>query len=462
MTKKSNRLGRKPAKGGSNEKIVQGGYRRSEGNRPPDVFLQMPELFMFNMKDYMESVRSAKSIDFSYRVKLFDMYESAQLDLHLSGVLDKRLRGVTRIPIEFRRNGVTDDAVSRQLRSPWFKQMRKDLVMSKFYGFTIMQLYTDEHGDIRYDLIDRKHYDPVFRKLLKHQGDHDGIDIDEFENILFVGSERGLGIFAELLPAVLYKRGDMSDWAKFCNIFGMPIREYTYDAGDEEARRKILQDARSQGSNAVYIHPNESEMRLIEAGNKTGSSDLYQRFAEYWDSKISIRVLGNTLTTDAKDTGTQALGTVHKEEEDDMNADDRDFLLDILNYDMKPILENLGFNVEGGEFVYAHKDKTDPQTMLNIVQGVRNMGVPLDDDWIYETFGIEKPKDYDQQKKEAEAQKQAIRENLEGKSLAAHDGEGSMQQNNGTQPSNTVKTLFKDRLKGFFGLAPATGADTDF
>ena len=38
------------------------------------------------------------------------------------------------------------------------------------------------------------------------------IDIDEFENILFVGTERGLGIFAELLPAVLYKRGDMSDW----------------------------------------------------------------------------------------------------------------------------------------------------------------------------------------------------------------------------------------------------------
>lgn len=451
MKKNKNRLGRKPGNGSSN-KIVQGGFRQIAGNRPPDVFLQMPELFMFNMKDYMDSVRNAKSIDFSYRVKLFDMYESAQLDLHLSGVLDKRLRGVTRIPIEFQRDGKPDDTINRQLRSPWFKQLCKDLVMSQFYGFTLVQFYLDDEGDIRYDLINRKHYDPVFHKILKYQGDLDGVDIENFSNTLFVGTERGLGIFAEILPAVLYKRGDMSDWAKFCNIFGMPIREYTYDAGDEDARKKIIADARNQGSNAVYIHPNESEMKLIEAGNKTGSSDLYQNFAEYWDSKISIRVLGNTLTTDAKDTGTQALGTVHKEEENDMNVDDRNFLLDILNYDMKPIFTSLGFNVEGGDFVYAHKDKVDTQEMLNVVKGMKEMGLPMDDDWLYETFGIEKPKDYDKQKESIEAQKQAIRKSLQRAGEAPHREE----------PLNTDKKPFKDRLKSFFGVAPAIGADTDF
>ena len=324
--------------------------------------------------------------------------------------------------------------------------------MSQFYGFTLVQFYLDDEGDIRYDLINRKHYDPVFHKILKYQGDLDGVDIENFSNTLFVGTERGLGIFAEILPAVLYKRGDMSDWAKFCNIFGMPIREYTYDAGDEDARKKIIADARNQGSNAVYIHPNESEMKLIEAGNKTGSSDLYQNFAEYWDSKISIRVLGNTLTTDAKDTGTQALGTVHKEEENDMNVDDRNFLLDILNYDMKPIFTSLGFNVEGGDFVYAHKDKVDTQEMLNVVKGMKEMGLPMDDDWLYETFGIEKPKDYDKQKKSIEAQKQAIRESLQRAGEAPHREE----------PLNTDKKPFKDRLKSFFGVAPAIGADTDF
>lgn len=431
-------------------KIIQGGMLVPQGMRQPDIVLQMPEIFMFDMNAYMQSVKAAKGIDFSNRARLYDMYDSASLDLHLSGVIAKRMRGVTKIPIEFRRNGVPDDEINKQIKSPWFKQLRKDLVMSEFWGFTLVQFYLNEEGNIRYDLINRKHYDPIHRKLLKYQGSMDGVPIDDFPDMLFVGSERDLGIYAELLPAVLYKRGDMSDWAQFCNIFGMPIREYTYDAGDEDARRRVIADARRQGANAAYIHPKESELKLVEAGNKTGSSDLYRTFAEYWDSKMSIRVLGNTLTTDAKSTGTQALGSVHKEEEDEMNSDDRDFILDILNYDMRPIFASLGFNVEGGEFVYAKKDKINPAQQIDIVQKLSSMGLPIDDDYLYETFCVAKPDNYNQLKEEKEAAKAAFREQL---GLQVNDDDKKKQD------KNTDKTAFKQHLRSFFGLAPDKGAN---
>ena len=430
-------------------KIIQGGMLVPQGMRQPDIVLQMPEIFMFDMNAYMQSVKAARGIDFSNRARLYDMYDSASLDLHLSGVIAKRMRGVTKIPIEFRRNGVPDDAINNQIKSPWFKQLRKDLVMSEFWGFTLVQFYLNEEGNIRYDLINRKHYDPIHRKLLKYQGSMDGVPIDDFPDMLFVGSERDLGIYAELLPAVLYKRGDMSDWAQFCNIFGMPIREYTYDAGDEDARRRVIADACRQGANAAYIHPKESELKLVEAGNKTGSSDLYRTFAEYWDSKMSIRVLGNTLTTDAKSTGTQALGSVHKEEEDEMNSDDRDFILDILNYDMRPIFASLGFNVEGGEFVYVKKDKINPAQQIDIVQKLSSMGLPIDDDYLYETFCVAKPDNYKQLKEEKEAAKAAFREQL---GLQVNDDDKKKQD------KNTDKTAFKQHLRSFFGLAPDKGA----
>lgn len=434
-------------------KIIQGGMLVPQGMRQPDIVLQMPEIFMFDMNAYMQSVKAARGIDFSNRARLYDMYDSASLDLHLSGVIAKRMRGVTKIPIEFRRNGVPDDAINNQIKSPWFKQLRKDLVMSEFWGFTLVQFYLNEEGNIRYDLINRKHYDPIHRKLLKYQGSMDGVPIDDFPDMLFVGSERDLGIYAELLPAVLYKRGDMSDWAQFCNIFGMPIREYTYDAGDEDARRRVIADARRQGANAAYIHPKESELKLVEAGNKTGSSDLYRTFAEYWDSKMSIRVLGNTLTTDAKSTGTQALGSVHKEEEDEMNSDDRDFILDILNYDMRPIFASLGFNVEGGEFVYAKKDKINPAQQIDIVQKLSSMGLPIDDDYLYETFCVAKPDNYKQLKEEKEAAKAAFREQL---GMQGNDDDKKKQD------KNTDKTAFKQHLKSFFGLAPQHDKGANF
>lgn len=424
-------------------RIIQGGLVDIRNTRQPDVVLQMPEIFYFDMNAYINSVKSALNIDFTNRVRLYDMYESSMLDLHLSGVLDKRLRGVTKIPIEFRRNDQPDDVINAQLRSPWFKELRKDLIMSHFWGFTLVQFYLDEDGNIRYDLINRKHYDPIHRKLLKYQGAIDGISIDEFPNTMFVGSERKLGIFAELLPAVLYKRGNMADWARFANIFGMPIREYTYDAGDEDARARLIADARRQGSNAVYIHPKDSELTLREASNKTGSSELYRTFAEYWDSKMSIRVLGNTLTTDARENGTQSLGTVHKEEEDEMNADDCGFLLDILNYNMRPVFQNLGFNVDGGEFVYASHDKINPSQQIDIVQKLSSMGLPIDDDYLYETFSVRKPDNYEELKLMKEAERQAMRD-----ALAADKGDNK----------NTSQTPVNNRLRSFFGLAPKTGA----
>ena len=382
----------------SNRRITQGGMLTKPGERQPDVVLQMPELFHFNLQHYMNAVTSAQGIDYSNRVRLYDMYESANFDLHLTGVMAKRLRGVTQIPVEFKRDGKPDEAINKQLRSPWFKELRKELILSEFWGFTLVQFRMGEDGNIRVDSIDRKHYDPVHRLLLRYQGDIEGEPIELYPNTLFVGSERGLGIFAEILPAVLYKKGNMGDWARF---------------------------------------------------NKTGSSELYRTFAEYWDSKISIRVLGNTLTTDAKSTGTQALGTIHKEEEDEMNADDREFILDVLNYQMRDIFAELGFNTDGGEFVYAKKDKVDVAQQIDIVQKCANMGLPIDDDYLYETFGIAKPENYSELKTKKEEERAALRERM---------------QQEPTEPTPPTKPIPPtNALSRFFGVAPKpVGADNDF
>ena len=293
--------------------ITSGGITQQQGLQSDytrlDIILQSPELFHFDIRSYMNSLTSAKAIDCYSRARLYDMYESALLDLHLTGVINKRLVGVSRIPIEFRRDGAPDEKINTQLRSPWFRRFVKDVLWSKFWGFSLFQFYKD--GDwIGYDLIDRKHYDPVRKEILRYETDNSGIPLDEFRNMLYVGDgSRELGLLAKIVPMVLYKRGNMGDWAQFCQVFGIPIREYTYDAGDEQARQRLLHDARNQGANAVYIHPKDSALNLIEATNKSGTVDLYERFKDACNTEISIAVLGNTLTTDSKANGTQALGT---------------------------------------------------------------------------------------------------------------------------------------------------------
>lgn len=458
------------AKNKQNKRIIQGGsepVKLPSGTlHVPTIVMQMPQVFMLDLQKYKNSIQSAQRIDGSNRTQLYDMYESALMDSHLAGVLEKRLRGVTQIPIEFHRDGKADDIITPQLRSPWFKEVRKEIILSKFWGFTLLQFYLDEEGNIRADKINRKHYNPITRELLKLQTDPKGVSIEEFPNTLFIGEERHLGIFADIMPAVLYKRGNMSDWARFLNVFGIPIRKYTYDAGDEEARRNLIRDAQQQGSSAVFIHPKESNLEFLEPKHAMGTGKAFEEFTSYWDNQITIRILGNTLTTDTKDTGTQALGTIHKEVEDELNADDREAILDTLNYYMRPIFANLGFNVEGGEFVYVEQNKIHPTQQVDIVLKLHSIGLPISDDYLYDFSGIPKPDNYDELIAQKEAEKKAIQAQLEGVGEPSDTeqeddfkGDDKTKGNNPPKPKNGLRNT----LSRFFGLAPHKGgADNDF
>ena len=446
----------RPAK---DRRITAGGFTQiTEERLRLDIILQSPELFHFDIGSYMNSLQSATAIDMYSRIRLYDMYSSAFMtDPHLIGIHRKRLVGACRTPIEFIRNEKADDQINELLKQPWFRKFRKEVVESEFWGFSLLQFYRDIDGNIDFDSIPRKHYDPVQQIVLRYQSDTDGAPLEMFSNTLVIGNDpRGLGIMSAVMPYVLYKRGNIGDWAQFCQIFGMPIREYTYDAGDEEARRRLVEDARKQGANAVYIHPEGSTLTLHESGNKSGSSDLYNNFSDKCDSQMSIAILGNTLTTDAKATGTQALGTVHKQEEDEIKDEDQALILSVLNSaHMRKILASLGYNVEGGEFRFIEVKDIDKTVQLQVVTQMMDRGLPIDDDYLYDTFDIDKPANYDQMK--AEAQKKADEKAAQQQAVMQE-----LQKQGKSNPKNEAEVSFWNKVKGFFSEAPQDGADCPF
>ena len=423
------------------------------GQQNPTIILQSPELFHFDIRRYMASLETAEAIDFHNRSQLYDIYHSIlQTDGHLSGIVDKRLSAVSRERFEFQRDGKPVDEVNKQIRSPWFRSWVKDAVASKMWGFSLFQFRRDEKGWITYELVDRKHFDPVSRQVLLYETDVNGAPLELFSNCLLVcDNPRGLGKLATCAPYALYKRGNMGDWAQFCQIFGMPIREYTYSAGDEEARKRLLADARKQGANAVYIHPEGSAMTLHEAAGKSGTVDLYERFLDNCNDEMSIAVLGNTLTTKSDTNGTQALGTVQAKEQMKITEDDVQFILDLLNYDMTDIFAALGVNTENGEFVRVEPKYQDKQVQINVVSKLKEMGLPISDDYLYETFDVQKPDDYDARKAAIEDERAAAEERA--REIARRLNEGG-----GSAPTDEEKGRFLERFRSFFGLAPRDGA----
>lgn len=418
------------------QRITEGGNVTRPG---ATITLTQPQRFGIGLDDYMRGIRSAENVDFTQRVRIYDIYSESLMDPHLFSVVQKRKSGVLGRKIEFRRNGVADNRVNEQISSPWFLRFISDALDADYWGFTLVQFYINKKGWIDYYLVPRKHVDPVLRIIKTRQNDITGESFDEYPDLLMIRGKEPLGILARCAPYVIYKRGTVGDWAQFSEIFGMPIRKYTYDAADPEALNAAMEAAKAQGGASSFFTPEGSSLDFVETGNTTGSSELYSTFVDRCNAEMSKAVLGNTLTTEASETGTQALGTVHNKVEQELIGQDALAILNLLNYDMTDQFAALGVNTEGGEFVYV--EETDPEQVKAkaelLEKAVNVFNLPVDDDYLYEQLNIERPDNYEQMKAELEEKKKA--DNPFASMMQPPENGKNLQQ-----PQNRSRSFFAD------------------
>lgn len=270
-------------------KITKSGNLPRPGQKgPATIILTQPKRFGIDIADYMLAIRAFENVDYSRRFKLYDLYDDILMDTHLTSVIEKRKNAVLSSVIEFRRNGKPDKAVNEQIRSPWFRRLIGDILDAKFWGFTLVQFYRKGEW-VNYDRIPRKHVDPVRRLILRHQTDTTGTSWDEYPDLLFIGEPEELGMLAKAAVWVIYKRNDVADWAQFAEVFGAPIREYTYPTDDDEARQRALADAESTGSMSVFVHAQETMMELrkrrtrpeVPTSTTSSANDAIARYRNY-------------------------------------------------------------------------------------------------------------------------------------------------------------------------------------
>ena len=430
---------------------------------------------------YMDAIRKAEAVDYPMRSKLIDLYKDVRLDTHLFSVLRKQKAAILSTPIQFMRNGKVDETMAEHIKSPWFLKFLGDLIDAEWDGVggSLFQFYRDERGWICYDLIPRKHVDAINRTILRNQDDLTGESWDEFSDLLYLGDPRQIGALAVPAFWVILKRNNVGDWADFAEIFGRPIKEGTYDAWDDNARQKLLKDIDELAGAGAIVHPKDTELSLIQAQNVSGGGDLYEKLGIFCNNEISKAVTGNTLTTEAGDKGTQALGTVQKEGEEDINFFMKLNILNTLNYEMTDMFARLGINTAGGEFIFVPPRSKNTMEKANVLKTLRNeMQLPIEDDYLYEEFGIPKPKNYDAMKEElrqAHAVPAALQQDGDGDDDSGDDPDGSGQKTKknpditpDADPAKPKKDKKKrdnpvNRLVSFFVRAlQGGGADLDW
>jgi len=424
------------------------------------IIITQPKRGSLDIGDYMTAFKQAENVDKPSRAKLHDIHAEIITDAHLYAVIQKRKAAVLNTPIEFSRDGVVDEKIEEQIRSPWFSKFLSDLLDTEQYGNSLFQFRRE--GDwLNYDMIPRKNYDPVRRIILQRQSDTEGESFDNFSDLILVGDPRDLGLLTKAAPYVIYKRNAMSDFAQFIELYAHPLKEGTYDAWDEDIRKKLLQDLFDAGGSTVFVHPNGTNVNLHDTTSKGATGELYGRAITLFNDELSKLELGNTLTTEVGDKGTQALGTVHQAGEDKITRMSKQFVLNVLNYELTDIFANLGFDTRGGEFSFVVPQLKDLSSRIQIDLQLKAMGLPISHDYLYETYGIPKPDKTQEvigstpQPQDPERKEQDPKPDPDPKE---EEKNKTPQQIIDEKEERKQRKTFKNWLRNFFVSAPKKGA----
>lgn len=346
------------------------------------------------IQTWINNLKAAESAVNTDRRALVNTYHDISVDGQLTALVEKRVLSLLNVPITWQ--GLTDERYVQNLESPWFFDLLQHIGKSIFEGYSLVELVPGKDG-----LIDDVNRIPPanilpFEKLITCQPYSRSGNVISYtlppENkyVLEVGNPADLGLYAVLAPYVLMKRSNLADFARFNEMFGMPLRWYEYDPNDPTARDKVTEAAKAQGSAAYVVVPKGTKVNFVDAA-KTGASS-YEPFHDLMNREMSIVVLGQTLTTQQTNVGSQALGEVHQQVETEIAMKDRLMAEYLLNYKLKPMLIANGYPLQGVKAQFNLNKELTPEEKLKMWLEMADAGLSIAKEDLYNEFGVPLPK----------------------------------------------------------------------
>jgi hypothetical protein len=413
-----------------------------------------------DLADWRSAHQQAESIiSTGSRVQLYDLYDDALLDAHLSAVVDKRIMSITNHKLQFVRDGKDVEEVAKLIRNKGFRDILREVMLAKFWGVTVAELQRNANGDVLTNSIPRKHIRPRTQQIVSEQHGADGSGIPYREGMYYntcieVGGGNDLGLLLKAVPYVLYKRGCWGDWAQYSEVFGMPTKIGRYN-GYDDATRVALEDALDKAGSALSIViPEEAKLEFLESKTTTASGNLYKDLAAACDDQLSILVLGNTETTKSSQSSGYAQSETHSHQQQQIADDDRAYVLGYLDTEVRRVLASLGYPMDGGEWQWqAEQENISLKDRVVIDTTLKSAGLPIDDDYFYKAYSIPKPANYDALKAAKQQDPTPPNDGGDDDEDVADDTAGKKAADKKQLHLTDTVTLTMQDLTDFFGLA---------
>lgn len=186
----------------------------------------------------------------------------------------------------------------------------------------------------------------------------------------------------------------LQDWSAFCEIYGIPFRlgRYHTSASDQD-KMTLLRAVRNISNDAAAIVPQGMDIEFHETNGNRGEA-VFGNFIDYLDRKVSLAVLGQTMTADvSQQGGSLAQAQVHENVRADILRADARQTAATLNRDLLQPLVAMNF---GPQDVYPQltmkpAENEDLDALGGFLDRTVKLGLKVSQKFVRDRAGIPEP-----------------------------------------------------------------------
>lgn len=335
------------------------------------------------IEDFQRGVTRARSIINPSRTDLIKSYnDSLEGDPHLQAVINSRISKAVNKKFVVKNGDTIDDNKTKLLTAAWFSQYCRYFLEHKFFGFSLIHFKEFlPNGEVKtVQLIDRKHVAVEKKQILLRTTDLSGIDITAppFADYLLLKTlpEAELGLLQTAVPLCIIKRQAWYYWARFAEMFGIPIRIVKAPQLDDETRYQIDDWLENLGSAGYARLPVGVEFDL-KMDNRTDSFKVFNELICKVDEQNAKLITAQTMSFDNGSSRSQS--EVHERLFDQITRDDLADLQRDVNDSLLPFLINLGYAFAPTDrFEFTDDTKLSAKERVEVIQPFLQAGYRFD------------------------------------------------------------------------------------
>lgn len=318
-----------------------------------------------DLAKYKAAVQSAESIYNPQRYQYYQLCQQAMLDPHVTACVTQLKNRLLQSEFNvYNKDGKEDEEKSKIFGAKWFQDYLSDVWDKKLYGHSLIQFedVIKVNGVEQFkeaELVPRIYVKPELSIVTANYADLKGVSYydEPYRNwCISVGKKRDLGLLLKIIPLTIWKKNALGAWAEYMERFGVPTVIGKTDASDLVSTNKMEGMLKHLTVGAYGLFKTDDVIEVIESGK----SDAYQVFDKMIDrcnTEISKLILGQTGTTDEKAFVGSA--EVHERILKSLCDADLQEIYTINNTQLLPLMNNLGFGLEGYYLDVEQEDEFD-------------------------------------------------------------------------------------------------------